>query len=176
MPVERGWIGIGIRLHTPFHQVMTQRSFANICALHMHHACPFGLLGLGRYNKDSFIRLVARPGLIIYSRGGCFLPFSSGNGQHTHPQTTANNALTSVITVQGGAAESLFYTTMSTLVFVHFLGLFQELQMVMEQMSCVNINIRYLVGFSHNEHGVGLLRLGVQRYCYQIFCCTEMAQ
>lgn len=155
---------------------MTQRSFANICALHMHHACPFGLLGLGRYNKDSFIRLVARPGLIIYSRGGCFLPFSSGNGQHTHPQTTANNALTSVITVQGGAAESLFYTTMSTLVFVHFLGLFQELQMVMEQMSCVNINIRYLVGFSHNEHGVGLLRLGVQRYCYQIFCCTEMAQ
>lgn len=176
MPVERGWIGIGIQLHTSFHQVMTQRSFANICALHMHHACPFGLPALGRYNKDSFIRLVARPGLFIYSRGGCFLPFSSGKGQHTHMQTTTNNALTSVIIVQGGVAESLFYTTMSTLVFVHFLRLFQVLNTVMEHINCANIYIRNLVCFSHIEHGVGLILLGVHLYCYLIFCCTEMAQ
>lgn len=45
--------------------------------------------------------------------------------------------------------------------------------MVMKHMSCVNINIRY---FSHNEHGVGLIWLGVQLYCYLIFCCLEMAQ
>lgn len=119
---------------------MTQRSFANICALHMHHACPFGLPALGRYNKDIFIRLVARPGLFIYSRGGCFLPFSSGKGQHTHTQTTANNALTSVITVQGGAVESFFHTTMSAFVIVHFLIFIKSIQNGYEaHVSCISV-------------------------------------
>jgi len=122
----------------------------------MHHACPFGLPALGRYNKDIFIRLVARPGLCIY-RGDCFLPFSSGKGQHTHTQTTTNNALTSVITIQGGAKRLFSHNVcLCNCAFPKFL--LQVFKMFMKHVSCVNINISY---FSDNEHGVGLIWLDV---------------